>query len=68
MLKPLLEQELLLKYPHIVGVDEVGRGCLAGPVVGRGAGVDVGVGGLGLLVGVGPHKSGSEAQFMRLLT
>ncbi|MBI2027753.1 MAG: ribonuclease HII [Deltaproteobacteria bacterium] len=33
MLKPLLEQELLIKYSHIVGVDEVGRGCLAGPVV-----------------------------------
>lgn len=38
MLNPLqsdfrLLRDLLKKYPHIVGVDEVGRGALAGPIV-----------------------------------
>ena len=33
MLKSNLEQDLLLKYPNIIGIDEVGRGPLAGPVI-----------------------------------
>ncbi len=33
MLKPSLELKLLKSYKHIIGVDEVGRGCIAGPVV-----------------------------------
>jgi ribonuclease HII len=32
-LKPSLEFELMNSYDLIVGVDEVGRGCLAGPVM-----------------------------------
>jgi ribonuclease HII len=31
--KGLIERDLLVSYRTIVGVDEVGRGCLAGPVV-----------------------------------
>ena len=33
MLKPLLEFSLIPRFQNIVGLDEVGRGCIAGPVV-----------------------------------
>jgi len=33
MLKPLLEFSLIPRFSNIVGLDEVGRGCIAGPVV-----------------------------------
>jgi len=33
MLKPLLELSLSPNFPNIAGLDEVGRGCIAGPVV-----------------------------------
>ncbi len=33
MLKPVLELSLNPRFSNIVGLDEVGRGCLAGPVV-----------------------------------
>ena len=33
MLKPLLELSLSPRFPNIAGLDEVGRGCIAGPVV-----------------------------------
>ncbi len=32
IIRGAMETELLNSYPHLAGVDEVGRGCLAGPV------------------------------------